>query len=168
MELWSDIEQTSLRLTLFHSKCLNLIGQKMTEIKSQEQGHTSLNGSMVKMTLPILLPHITHIINVCFENGYFREFWRKAIGFSTSKQSEKFQAPRTILIEHRQVFFQCYQTFWNKYIGKDRSVEQFGIGFFLQGHQVSEQCIIQQIFQTFRITPSKLKSNKKIGIALVF
>lgn len=34
---------------------------------------------MIKFTLPILLPHSTHIINIWLEKAYFQKFWRKVV-----------------------------------------------------------------------------------------
>lgn len=48
-------------------------------IKSGAPGNDGISLRMIKYCLPIIVNHLTHIINCCLEVGYFPESWRESI-----------------------------------------------------------------------------------------
>ena len=61
-------------------KCLGELG-------SNAAGIDDMSLFMVRVSIPVLLDHFTHIINVCLEAGYFPAAWRTAVIFPLPKGS---------------------------------------------------------------------------------
>ena len=51
----------------------------VNSIKSKAAGYDELRLFMIKLALPILLLHVTHIVNCCLESGYFSTIWKESI-----------------------------------------------------------------------------------------
>ena len=49
----------------------HLVLKALNEIKSNANGSGKITPTMLKLCLPIILPHLTHIVNCCMERGYF-------------------------------------------------------------------------------------------------
>lgn len=50
----------------------------LNEIKSNACGIDKITPTMLKLCLPVVLPHLTHIVNCCMEKGYFPIYWKEA------------------------------------------------------------------------------------------
>lgn len=48
-------------------------------LKSNSCGYDKITVHMLKLCLPVILNYLTHVINVCLENGYFPEIWKEAL-----------------------------------------------------------------------------------------
>lgn len=57
----------------------HLIRQIVYNIKSNAKGVDGISLEMIKLSLPITLPYITHIINSCLEQGFFPQSWKEAL-----------------------------------------------------------------------------------------
>nr|CAI5838597.1 unnamed protein product [Callosobruchus analis] len=57
----------------------DVIMATIQNIKSNSKGIDNLSLLMLKISLPVTLLYITHIVNICLEKGYFPEAWRRAL-----------------------------------------------------------------------------------------
>ena len=48
-------------------------------LKSNAAGNDEITLNMLKLSLPVILLHLTHILNSCLERGYFPECWKESI-----------------------------------------------------------------------------------------
>lgn len=66
---------TSFSLSMVDTKC---VLKAVKEIKSNAFGSDKISLIMIKLCLPTILPHLTHIVNSCMERGYFPLVWKEA------------------------------------------------------------------------------------------
>lgn len=67
-------------------------------IKTNSRGSDGVTVGMIKPCLHIIVKHITHIVNVCLESGYFPNSWKTALVVPLSKipKAESFSDLRPI------------------------------------------------------------------------
>ena len=63
----------------FNMESPDSILKYVNSIKSNAAGNDELTLFMIKLVLPILLLHVTHIVNCCLESGYFPTIWKESI-----------------------------------------------------------------------------------------
>lgn len=51
----------------------------INSLRSNASGVDTISLQMVKLCLPVIISHLTHIINCCLEVGYFPKKWREAL-----------------------------------------------------------------------------------------
>ncbi|VEN56008.1 unnamed protein product, partial [Callosobruchus maculatus] len=57
----------------------SVIQSVVMSLKSNAAGIDTISLSMLKLCLPIIIPYLTHIVNVCLETGYFPSSWKVAL-----------------------------------------------------------------------------------------
>lgn len=60
----------------------------ISSMKSSAPGSDGVTSSMLKMCCPIILPYITHIVNICIEKSVFPNVWKCAIVCPLPKTSK--------------------------------------------------------------------------------
>ena len=63
----------------------NVVYKKVYEINSNAAGCDNITLFMLKLSLPAILNHLTHILNCCLEVGHFPDSWKKSIVFPIPK-----------------------------------------------------------------------------------
>lgn len=64
-----------------------IIRKIVSNMSSNACGSDNISLIMIKLSLPVLSPYITHIINICLETGYFPEVWKIAVVSPVPKKS---------------------------------------------------------------------------------
>lgn len=60
----------------------------IADIKTGAVGCDGINISTIKLCMPHLLPHVTHIINFCLRNSVFPDIWKRALVIPLPKKAE--------------------------------------------------------------------------------
>lgn len=71
----------------FKSADASTINDIINNFTSNAAGWDKISLHMLKLCIPHISPHITHIINCCLEIGYFPDFWKIALIYPLAKIS---------------------------------------------------------------------------------
>lgn len=71
----SHFNEASFSFSMVNS---DLVLKALKDIKSNACGGDKITPTMINLCLPIILPHLTHIVNCCMERGYFPSCWKDA------------------------------------------------------------------------------------------